>query len=113
MSKLSGQPYLVIQFFQRPKTNIDTRVKGWREDPANLDNMERAFVVDRISSKDSTSPIIINLVNGEVINNAVNKPTDELVAHYIAKYESMIKESLKKWMQQEILDSVGYGRLGK
>ena len=108
MSKLSGQPFLVVQFFQQPREGVDTRVKGWREKAENLVNYERAFVVDRVSSKDASSPVIINLVNGEVVNNAVNKPTDELVAHYITKYEDMIKESLRVWVNKEVFS--GYDK---
>lgn len=102
MKKLSGRPFLVVNFFERPKENVNTSVKGWQSNPANISTFETVAVVDRIGNKQATTPIIIDLVEGKAIRNSTNKPDDKLIEHYIARYEDTIMSALKVWATQEV-----------
>lgn len=96
-------PYLLVEFSQRARDGVNTSVKGWMDDPKNLVTYERASVVDRLDSNaEVKSAIIINLVEGAVVKTTVPKPDDELVAHYVGKYEDMIRKSLQVWARREI-----------
>jgi len=104
MKKLSGRPFLVVNFFERPRENVNTSVKGWQSNPANIATFETVAVVDRVGSKHATTPIIIDLVEGKAIRNSTNKPDDQLIEHYIARYEDTIMSALKAWATDEVLN---------
>lgn len=94
-------PYLVIEFTEHPAEGVNTSVKGWMDDPKNIQIMERAYVEDRIGKKQNSAAIIIDLINGTVMKKTVNKPDDVLVSHYIARYEKMIHQALVAWSRRE------------
>ena len=95
-------PYLVVEFTQRPAEGVNTSVKGWMDDPNNLKTFEKVYIVDRLDNIDHSAGIVINLSSGEIVRKNINKPDDEIVAHYISKYERMIHEALVVWTRREI-----------
>ena len=62
MKKLSGRPFLIVEFIERPRESVNTKKSGWQNDRANIATFEQVSVVDRISNKHNTTPIIIDLV---------------------------------------------------
>ena len=93
-------PYLIIEFMERPAEGVNTSVKGWMDDPKNIQIMEKAYVEDRIGKKQNSAAIIIDLINGTVMKKTVNKPDDVLVSHYISRYETMIRQALVAWSRK-------------
>ncbi len=104
MKKLSGRPFLLVEFIQRPKKDVNTKIKGWNT-PNNMDTFEQVSVVDRIGSKQMLCDIIVDLVEGAVIRNNTNKANEEIVSYYIQKYEDTVRKSLKIWAAQQILEN--------
>ena len=102
MKKLSGRPFLVVQFLEQPREGVNTKAKGWAKVKGNIKTMEMVSVVDRITNKHISYPIIIDLVEGTVERNMTNKLPDELVAHYIERYEDIIKQALQAWAMKEV-----------
>jgi hypothetical protein len=102
MKKLSGRPFLIVQFTEVPREGVDTKVKGWATIPGNIKTMEQVSVVDRVANKHLGAAVIIDLVEGTVERNQTNKQPDELVAHYIARYEDTIKQALQVWAMKEM-----------
>lgn len=102
-------PYLVVTFIESPRENVNTSQAGWMNDPANIKTMEQVSVVDRINKKQKTAPIIINLLNGDVLSNRTNRNDDDIVDHYINRYRDTITNALKVWAMKEIKNGIALG----
>ncbi len=90
------RPFLIVEYGERAAENANTRVKGWMNEPGAIVRFERVSVVDRVK-RNSTAPVIIDLIEGTAIRNKSTYTDDELCAYYIGKYPDMIKEALAKW----------------
>lgn len=99
---LRGRPFLLVEFSQKPRDKVNTKVKGWMNDPNNLVTHEHVSVVDSIGPKQTSAKIIIDIIEGTAIRNLVGKPDDAVISHYIGRYAEMIKQSLHKWAALQI-----------
>jgi hypothetical protein len=99
---MKARPYLVVNFIEQPREKVNTSKAGWMNNPDNIKTIELVSVVDRLNTKHIRSPVIIDLVEGKTVSNNTNKPSDEVVEHYITRYSDMIQEGLKKWAMREM-----------
>lgn len=95
-------PHLVVRFLEQPREGVNTKQAGWMKNPQNVKTIEEVMVVDRFNKQHVTAPVIINLINGEVMANRTNKPDEEMVAHYVERYEEMIRDALRVWAEKSI-----------
>lgn len=99
---LRGRPFLVVDFTQKPRANVNTKVKGWMNDPANLQTFEHVSIVDRIGNKQTASKLVIDIIDGKAIRNQTGKDDESVIAHYIGRYAEKIKAALQVWAQDQI-----------
>jgi hypothetical protein len=102
-----NRPFLVIELRHIPKPTANTRVKGWMNDPDNLVMTEHVSVVDRLNAKQMTASLIIDLLDGKLLKNArAGEADDEMViAHYVKKYDDMIKDGLRNWAAKQLANT--------
>jgi hypothetical protein len=99
---LRGRPFLVVEFTQRPRAKVNTKVKGWMNDPANLQTFEHVSIVDRVNDKQMRAALVIDIIDGKAIRNATGKDDEGVIAHYIGRYAEKIKAALQMWAQDQI-----------
>lgn len=99
---LRGRPFLIVEFAQKPREHVNTKVKGWMNDPTNMITLEHVSIVDRINDKQMRAGLIIDVIDGVAIRNQTNQPNEDVISHYIGRYADMIKEALKKWAETQI-----------
>lgn len=99
---LRGRPFLIVEFTQRPRPNVNTKVKGWMNDPANIQTFENVSIVDRVGNKQQRAALIIDIIDGKAIRNQTGKEDESVIAHYIGRYAEKIKDALSVWAQDQI-----------
>lgn len=99
---LRGRPFLIVEFTQRPRPNVNTKVKGWMNDPANIQTFENVSIVDRVGNKQQRAALIIDIIDGKAVRNQTGKEDESVIAHYIGRYAEKIKDALSVWAQDQI-----------
>lgn len=91
MSKQKGI-YLVAQYFQKPKDHVNTSVKGWMNDPANIRYDEKVAIVRGLKNRDLNAQIVLNLGEKKVERNSFNgtKDFDEIFRYFFENYDKYI-----------------------
>jgi hypothetical protein len=115
LRNLRNRPFLVVNTLFRPATvgnklggNTRTHKKGWMEETGNTAMFERAWIVDRVSSKTMReATVIIDIMQSGAIKNRYdtfdeNAISDEqVVEHYLGKYMDKCKEGLDLWLSRQ------------
>lgn len=91
----------------KPKQGVNTSVKGWMDDPANLRYDEKVEITRGIKKNSHTAKIILNLVDKKVERNNFNsnKEFKELFKYFFGGYHKYITEVMKQ-LDPEYLTSI-------
>jgi hypothetical protein len=115
LRNLRNRPFLVVNTLFRPATvgqmiggNTPTHKKGWMEETGNTAMFERAWIVDRISSKTMReATVIIDIMQSAAVKNRYDSSDekaigdDHVVEHYLGKYMDKCKEGLDIWLSRQ------------
>lgn len=103
--KLSNkQIYLVAYYAMKPRAGVKTNVKGWMDNPANLQYDEKVEIVRGLKPNTNTAKIIMNFSDKTVTKNGFNGDMDfkKLFKYFFggyAQYMSTIMIQLDpEWM---------------
>ncbi len=103
---LRNRPFLIINFTSRVAHEVNTRVKGWADEPTNFQHFEHMSIVDRVNKKEMLASIVIDIINGKVIKNSSRYPTETVMSHFVEKYAKKIQNALQVWAQNEIIKNM-------
>ena len=67
---LRGRPFLTVEITQRPAPNVNTKVKGWMNEPGAIQSFEKVSFLDRINNAGNYA-VVIDIINSTVIRNTV------------------------------------------
>ncbi len=99
---LRDRPFLIVEFTQRAKAKVNTKIKGWMNDPTNLTTFENVSIVDRVKPRHSTAALIIDIIDGKAIRNTTGKGDEDVIGHYIGRYADTIKDALTAWAHSQV-----------
>ena len=90
--------YLVAFYSMKPQKGVNTSVRGWMDDPANLRYDEKVEITRGIKKNSSTAKIILNLVTKTVERNNFNSDRDfkSLFKYFFGGYHQYITEVMKQ-----------------
>jgi hypothetical protein len=97
---LRNRPFLAVTLTQRPAPNVNTRLKGWQNQPGAIQTFEKVSFVDRINNK-AQYAVIIDIINSTVIQNKGTASENEVLATYLGKYTEEVKQALTVWAHRE------------
>lgn len=82
----------------KPKKGVNTTVKGWMDDPANLRYDEKVEITRGVKKNAQTAKIILDLVNKTVERNNFNSNRDfkELFKYFFGGYHQYVTEVMKQ-----------------
>jgi len=86
--------YLVAFYSMKPRLGVNTSVKGWMNDTANLRYDEKVEITRGIKKNSSVAKVILNLVDKTVDRNTFNDNRDfkELFKYFFGGYHKYITE---------------------
>ena len=90
--------FLIARYVQKPKDPNMTHVKGYMQDPGNIQWDEEVQVANKVRDKDMTqAQIILNLVEGKVVRNSLNSTVEftPLFKYFYKGYEQYIHNAVK------------------
>lgn len=99
---LRDRPFLIVEFTQQPRPKVNTKIKGWMNDPGNLVTFENVSIVDRVKSRHASATLIIDIIDGKTIRNNTGKGDEEVIGHYIGRYADTIKDALTAWAHSQV-----------
>lgn len=68
--------YLVAYYTMKPRAGVKTNVKGWMEDPANLQYDEKVEITRGLKKNSNTAKIILDFSTKTVTRNGFNSDRD-------------------------------------
>lgn len=99
MKYLRNRPFLVIDVWYRPATNVRTERKGWIAVEANWDIEEAPRMEHRISNNTmATATLIIDVNERALIKNRFHGTAEDkdIVDHFLEKYAPNIQAYLQR-----------------
>lgn len=96
--------YLVAFYSMKPRAGVKTNVKGWMNDPNNLQYDEKVEIVRGLKPRTNTAKIVLDFSNKTVVRNGFNGDTDfkKLFKYFFggyAQYMSTVMIQLDtEWM---------------
>lgn len=97
---LRGRPFLTVEVTQRPAPNVNTKVKGWMNQPGAIQSFEKVSFLDRINNE-SKYNVIIDIINSTVVRNSSAISDTEILATYLANYKDKVIQAMTVWAQKE------------
>lgn len=91
MSKPKGI-FLVAQYFAKPKRHVKTQVKGWMDDPNNIQWDEKVEISRGLRTRDMHAQVVLNLSEKKIERNTFNsgKTFDEIFKYFFANYSEYV-----------------------
>jgi hypothetical protein len=91
MSKPKGI-FLVAQYFAKPKRHVKTQIKGWMDNPDNIQWDEKVEVSRGLRTRDMHAQVILDLSNKKVERNTFNsgKTFDDIFKYFFANYSEYV-----------------------
>jgi hypothetical protein len=91
MSKPKGI-FLVAQYFAKPKRHVKTQIKGWMDNPDNIQWDEKVEISRGLRTRDMHAQVILDLSNKKVERNTFNsgKTFDDIFKHFFANYSEYV-----------------------
>ena len=97
MSKPKGI-FLVAQYFAKPKRHVKTQVKGWMDDPENIQWDEKVEISRGLRTRDLHAQVILNLSNKTIERNTFNsgKTFDDIFEYFFTNYSEYITKVMSQ-----------------
>lgn len=91
MNKSKGI-FLVAQYFAKPKRHVKTQVKGWMDNPDNIQWDEKVDISRGLRTRDLHAQVILDLTNKRVERNTFNsgKTFDEIFKYFFTNYSDYV-----------------------
>lgn len=99
---LRNRPFLMVSIAARPARGVHTHVKGWGDTYTNWEQTEQRIVTDRVNAVHLRDyNVIIDVLNRKIVKNVFkeNTPDDEVVNHFMNRYQNEIQEAMDIWMR--------------
>jgi hypothetical protein len=79
-------------YYAKPKAHVNTTVKGWMSDPANIRYDERVEITRGLKRDNGSAGILLNLSTKTVERNRFgdNKSFDELFKYFFTGYHQYV-----------------------
>lgn len=86
--------YLVAFYYAKPKPGVQTQIKGWMDDPNNIQWDERVEITRGLKKDTYAAGVIMNLNNKTVDRNRYgeNKSFDEMFKYFFKGYNKYITQ---------------------
>lgn len=97
---LRGRPFLTVEVTQRPAPDVNTKVKGWMNQPGAMQSFEKVSFLDRINNETNYG-IIIDILNSVCVRNASSLSNDEVLATYLSNYKEQVIKAMTVWAEKE------------
>jgi len=103
--------YIVGFYSTKPRKGVKTSIKGWMNDPANLQYDEKVEITRGVKNSATNAKILINLSKKEVVRNGFNSDRDfkSLFKYFFGGYHKYITEvmgQIDPLFLAEILDEL-------
>lgn len=99
---LRNRPFLIINNTYEPSGTVRTEVKGWKDQPGALTNLEQPLLVDRVQASHlSRASVIIDVLNKKIVKNRYEEDPTAVMNHYLNKYKSAVMEAIRVWIDRE------------
>lgn len=103
--------YIVGFYSTKPRKGVKTNVKGWMNDPSNLQYDEKVEITRGIKNSATNAKILINLSKKEVVRNGFNSDRDfkSLFKYFFSgyhKYITTVMTQIDPAFLTEILDEL-------
>jgi hypothetical protein len=84
--------YLVAKYLTKPKDHVNTSVKGWMKDPANIRYDESMEVTRGLRNRDVNAQVVLNLSQKKVERNSfkTDKDFDTIFMYYFNNYSQYL-----------------------
>ena len=86
--------YLIAFYYAKPKAGVQTQVKGWMDNPENVQWDERVEITRGLKKDTYAAGVIMNLSNKTVDRNRYgeNKSFDEMFKYFFKGYNKYITQ---------------------
>ena len=99
--------YLVAFYAMKPRAGVKTNVKGWMDNPDNLQYDERVEIVRGLKSNTQTAKIVLDFSTKTVTRNNFNQDRDfkKLFKYFFGGYHQYMTTVMKQ-LDPEWMDAV-------
>jgi hypothetical protein len=99
--------YLVAYYAMKPRAGVKTNVKGWMDNPDNLQYDERVEIVRGLKSNTNTAKIVLDFSTKTVIRNNFNQDKDfkKLFKYFFGGYHKYMTTVMMQ-LDTEWMDTV-------
>jgi hypothetical protein len=103
-----NRPFLCIDSISRPARGVRTERKDWGVEPRNWTVSESTYVVDRINYKTvCRALVIIDIMENKVVKSRFDPAeSEQILTHYLTKYQDKVIEAMHVWKLRSRLDSL-------
>lgn len=84
--------HLVAFYYAKPKSHVNTQIRGWMNNPDNIRYDERVEITRGLKRDSNSAKVILNLSNKQVVRNGWNPDTafNDLFKYYFKGYHQYV-----------------------
>lgn len=97
---LRNRPFLTVEVTHQPAPDVNTKVKGWMDQPGAMRSFEKVSFLDRINNE-SKYAVVIDILNSTVVRNSSQNSDHEVLATYLSTYKDKVVQAMTVWAERE------------
>lgn len=84
--------HLVAFYYAKPKSHVNTQIRGWMNNPDNIRYDERVEITRGLKRDSNSAKVILNLSDKRVVRNGWNPDTafNDLFKYYFKGYHQYV-----------------------